>query len=61
MSVDMDIVGVMAVYLPDVRVCSALSREALDSTECTCTMGKYAAITPTTSMSMDAIEPSLYF
>ena len=26
-SVDMDVVGVMAVYLPVVRVCTALSRE----------------------------------
>ena len=29
MSVDMDIVSVMAVYLPVVRVCTAQSREAL--------------------------------
>ena len=28
-SVDMDVVGVMAAYLPVARVCSALSREAL--------------------------------
>jgi len=29
MSVDMDVVGVMAAYLPVVRVCTAQSREAL--------------------------------
>ena len=29
MSVDMDVVGVMAAYLPVVSVCTALSREAL--------------------------------
>jgi len=28
-SVDMDVVGVMAAYLPVVRVCTALSGEAL--------------------------------
>jgi len=28
-SVDMDVVGVMAAYLPMVRVCTALSKEAL--------------------------------
>ena len=28
-SVDMDVVGVMAAYLPGVRVCTAQSREAL--------------------------------
>jgi len=33
----------MAAYLPVVRVCTAQSREAL-------TTGKYAAITPTTSI-----------
>ena len=32
MSVDMDVVGVMAAYLPVVRVCTALSREALPYT-----------------------------
>jgi len=31
MSVDMDVVGVMAAYLPVVRVCTAQSREALES------------------------------
>ena len=30
-SVDMDVVGVMAAYLPVVRVCTALSREALSA------------------------------
>ena len=29
MSVDKDVVGVMAAYLPVLRVCTALSREAL--------------------------------
>jgi len=29
MSVDMDVVGVMATYLPVVRVCTAHSRECL--------------------------------
>ena len=28
-SVDMDVVGIMAAYLPVVRVCTAQSREAL--------------------------------
>ena len=28
-SIDMDVVGVVAAYLPVVRVCTALSREAL--------------------------------
>ena len=42
MSVDMDVVGVMAAYLPVVRVCTAQSREApcvLHSLErhCVCT------------------------
>jgi len=44
-SVDMDLVGVMAAYLPVVRVCTAQSREA--------------AFTPTTPMSTDTIEPLL--
>jgi len=35
MSVDMDVVGVMAAYLPVVRVCTAQSREAL---ECVCVL-----------------------
>jgi len=63
MSVDMDVVGVMAAYLPVVCVCvlhslerhcvcTAQSREAL-------TMGKYDAITPTTSISKDTVEPLL--
>jgi len=30
MSVDMDLVGVMAVYLPVVRVCTAQCTESLD-------------------------------
>jgi len=34
MSVDMNVVGVMAAYLLVVRVCTAQSREAL---ECVCT------------------------
>ena len=33
-SVDMDVVGVMAAYLPVVRVCTALSREALCVLHC---------------------------
>jgi len=41
----MDVVGVTAAYLAVGRVCTALSREA--------------AITPTTSMSTDTIEPLL--
>jgi len=60
LSVDMDVVGVMATYLPVVHVCTALSREAsLDSAVHTCTTDKYAAIAPTMSMSMDTIEPLL--
>jgi len=80
MSVDMDIVSVMAVYLPVVRVCTAQSREALqiypwcmcvlhslekhssvplDCAVHTRTTGKYAAITLTTSISTDMIEPLL--
>jgi len=31
MSVGMDIVGVLAAYLPVVHVCTALSRQALES------------------------------
>jgi len=59
----MDVVGVMAAYLPIVcvcvcvRVCPAQSREAVY----TRATGKYAAITPTTSMSTDKIEPLLQF
>ena len=34
MSIDIDVVGDMAAYLPVVRVCTALSREAL----CVCVM-----------------------
>jgi hypothetical protein len=58
----MDVVGVMAAYLPVVRVCTtvytvyrgtALRPVILELT------GKYAAITPITSMSTDTIEPLL--
>jgi len=67
----MDVVGVMAAYLPVGRVCTAQCREALQcvlhslvrhSQHCaahTHTTGKYAAITPTTSISTDTIEPLL--
>jgi len=58
----MDAVSVMAAYcnLMCVCVCTAQSREALlDNAVHTRTMGKYAAITPTTSMSTDTIEPLL--
>ena len=48
--VDMDVIGVMAVYLPVVRVCTAQCREALSRL---CSTHKYAAITPTTSISTD--------
>ena len=48
----MDVDGVMAAYLPVVRVCTALSRQALYTVQ-------YTAITPTTSMSTDTIEPFL--
>jgi len=69
-SVDMDVVGVMAAYLPvvRVRVCTAQFREAhsIGSTSLHCavhtrtrTTGKYSAITPTTSISTDTIEPLL--
>jgi hypothetical protein len=64
-SVDMDVVGVMAayLYLPVVLVCTAQSTEALSaSLDCavhTSTTGKCAAITPTTPMSTDTIEPLL--
>jgi len=69
MSVDMDVVGVMAAYLPVVRVYTAQSREALplerhsigsaclDCAVHTRVTGKYAAITPTTSITTDMIEP----
>jgi len=40
-SVDMDVVGVMAAYLPGVRVCTALSREALN---CNCIYELYRLI-----------------
>ena len=74
-SVDMDVVGVMAAYLPVVRVCTAsldcavhtrtlytvqyTHSASLDSAVHTRTTGKYAAITPTTSISTDEIELSL--
>jgi len=72
MSVDMDIVGVMAAYLLVVLVDTAQSREVLyrlcstdthnASLDCavhTPITGKYAAITPTMSISTDMIEPLL--
>ena len=60
MSVDMDVVGVMVAYLLMMSVCTAPSREAsLDSAVHTRTTGKYAAITPTTSMSTVTTEPLL--
>jgi hypothetical protein len=52
----MEVVGVMAAYLPVVRVCTAQSA-SLDSAVHTRTTGKYAAITPTTSIPTDTIEP----
>ena len=61
-SVNMDVVGVMAAYLPVVRVCSSLYRKA-PVPSCTVKYththhgSEYAAITPTTSMSTDTIEP----
>ena len=55
----MDVVAVMAAYLPVVHVCTAQSREAVDNAVHTRTTSKYAAITPTTSMSTDTIEPLL--
>jgi len=61
----MDVVGVMAAYLPVVRVCTAQSREcvgvlhSLDYAVHTRTTGKYTAITPTASISTDTIEPLL--
>jgi len=58
----MDVVGVMAAYLPMVRVCTALSRSAsLDCAVHTHTHIRlqYAAITLTASMSTDKIEPLL--
>ena len=59
MSVGMDMVGVMAAYLPVVCVCTVQSTASLDCAVHTSIMGKYAAITPTTSMSTDTIEPLL--
>ena len=38
LSVDMDVVGIMAAYLPVVRVCTALSREALNGHDRTITV-----------------------
>jgi len=64
----MDVVGVMAAYLSVVRVCIAQSRECLSRLFNTHThhgtpnlsnYSKYAAITPTTSISTDKIEPLL--
>jgi len=57
----MDVVGVMAAYLPVARVYTA-SLDCAGHTRThthTHTMGKYAAITPTTSISTDTIEPLL--
>ena len=54
MSVDMDVAGVMVAYLPVVCVCE------LHSASLQCAVhSKYAAITPTTSISTDMIEPLL--
>ena len=53
----MDLFGVMAAYLlqlDKLGVCASL-----DCAVHTRTTGKYAAITPTTSMSTDTIEPLL--
>jgi len=60
----MDVVDVMAAHMPVLRVCTAQSREALESASLdwavhTGTRGKYAVITPTTSVSTDKIEPLL--
>ena len=56
----MDAVGVKAAYLSMVRVCTAQSHSAsLDCAVHTRTTGKYAAKTPTTSISTDTIEPLL--
>jgi len=54
----MGVVAVMAAYLPVARVCIAQSREALCAVHTRAT-GKYVAITPTTSISTDKIEPLL--
>jgi len=51
MSVDMDVVGVMAAYLPVVRVCIVQSREALSAS--------LDRAVPTTSLSTDMIEQLL--
>jgi hypothetical protein len=51
----MDIVNVMAPYLPVARVCSAQSREAVY----THATGKYAAITPNTSILTGKVEQLL--
>jgi len=37
-SVDMDLVGIMAAYLPVVRVCTGLYREALECVIVYCTV-----------------------
>ena len=52
----MDVVGVMAAYLPMVRVCVLHSLERH-----TRTTSKYVAITPSASISTDTIEPLLLF
>jgi len=58
----MDVVGVMPAYSPVVRVCVLHSLEECLSRLCstqTRTTGKYAAITQTTFISTDKIEPLL--
>jgi len=56
----MDVVGVMAAYLPvDVCVLHSLESASLDCAVHTRTKCKYAATTPTTSISTDMIEPLL--
>jgi len=51
MSVDMDVVGVMAAYLPVVRVCTALCREAL----CVCTAQCREALCVCTAQCREAL------
>jgi len=58
-SVDMDVVSVMAAYLPMVHVCTASLDCAVHTHTHTHTMDKYAAIILTTSVSMDEVEPLL--
>jgi len=62
----MDVVGVMAAYSDPWCVCVYFTVQEgtgafLYSELHTRTTGKYAAITPTTSMLTDTIEPYLYF